>query len=101
MIAILDVDMVQQLLWSSEHRKKKVASPSDRSSSPTPRLTPLSLPSLCPSARVQVRDAQAGKTAEAPSRASLEGQFAPGRWLFGVTADAGAALRSTPKVRVG
>ena len=26
-IAILDVDMVQQLLWSSEHRKKKVTSP--------------------------------------------------------------------------
>jgi len=60
-------------------------------------LSLFSLPlSLCP--RVQVRDAQAGKTAETPSRASLEGQFAPGRWLFRVTADAGAALRATPKV---
>jgi hypothetical protein len=48
-IAILDLDMVQQLLWSSEHRKKKV------------------------------RDAQAGKNAAAPVRASLEGSFAPVR----------------------
>ena len=57
MIAILDLDMVQQLLWSSEHRKKKV------------------------------RDAQAGKNAPAPTRASLEGSFAPVRtqcscWLL-------------------
>ena len=32
----------------------------------------------------QVRDAKAGKTAAAPSPASLEAAFAPGRWLFKV-----------------
>ena len=65
-IAILDVDMVQQLLWSSEHRKKKV------------------------------RDAKAGKNASAPPRASLEGAYAPGRWLFRVVAAAGVSLKVTP-----
>jgi tetratricopeptide (TPR) repeat protein/cell division protein FtsN len=65
-IAILDVDMVHQLLYSSEHRKKKV------------------------------RDAKAGKNAPAPARASLEGAFAPGRWLFRVTAPDGVVLRASP-----
>jgi hypothetical protein len=62
-IAILDVEMVQQLLWSSQHRKQKV------------------------------KDAQAGKNAKAPSRTSLEASFAPGRWLFRVAAPQGVVLR--------
>ena len=68
-IAILDVDMVHQLLYSSEHRKKKV------------------------------RDAKAGKNAPAPARASLEGSFAPGRWLFRVAAvvSDGVVLHVSPE----
>lgn len=64
-IAILDIDMVQQLLWSSECRKQRV------------------------------REAKAGKNASAASkaRASLEGTFAPGRWLFKVVATEGVVLR--------
>jgi hypothetical protein len=65
-IAILDLDMVQQLLWSSEYRKQKV------------------------------RDAMAGKTATAVARASLENAFAPGRWLFRVVASEGVELRTEP-----
>lgn len=67
-IAILDVDMVQQLLYSSEHRKRKV------------------------------REAKAGRNAPQPARASLEGAFAPGRWLFRVTPAAvdGVVLRTAP-----
>lgn len=65
-IAILDLDMVQQLLWSSEHRKQKV------------------------------REAKEGKNVPAPVPASLEGSFAPGRWLFRVVADEGIPLRVGP-----
>ena len=55
-IAILDEETVEQLLWGSMHRKEKV------------------------------RKAKEGKNAPAPSRASLESCFAPGRWLFRVVA---------------
>lgn len=65
-IAILDVDMVQQLLWSSENRKQKV------------------------------RDAKLGKNASTPSRASLEGCSAPGNWLFRVVNKDGVNLFSSP-----
>lgn len=65
-IAILDLDMVQQLVYSSRHRKKKV------------------------------QDAKAGKNAPAPSMASLTALTKPGSWLFRVVAEEGVILRSTP-----
>jgi len=65
-IAILDVDMVQQLLWSSENRKQKV------------------------------RDAKLGKNASAPPRASLEYSSAPGNWLFRVIKSDGVNLFCAP-----
>jgi hypothetical protein len=54
-IAILDKEMVHQLCYSSEYRKKKV------------------------------RDAVAGKNAPPPPKNSLEGCFASGCWIFRVT----------------
>jgi hypothetical protein len=62
-IAILDIETVQQLLWSSQHRKDKVL------------------------------QAKAGKNVPAPSRSSLEGMFSAGRWLFRVVAPEGVVLR--------
>lgn len=65
-IAILDLDMVQQLVYSSRHRKQKV------------------------------RDAKIGKNAPAPSMASLEAMTQPGRWLFRVRSPDGVVLRASP-----
>jgi hypothetical protein len=65
-IAILDVETVQDLLWSSKCRKDKV------------------------------RAAKAGRTAEPPAAASLEGAFTPGAWLFRVTTAGGVALLEGP-----
>lgn len=63
-IAILDWDMVEQLLYSSECQKRKV------------------------------RNAKAGKNAPQLSRRTLEGCFAPGKWLFRVTARDGVLLHT-------
>jgi hypothetical protein len=65
-IAILDVEMVQQLLWSSEHRKKKV------------------------------RDAKLGKNAPPPPRSSLECASTAGQWLFRVISPTGVNLYTSP-----
>ena len=66
-IAILDWQTVQELVWSSEYRKQKV------------------------------RDAKMGKTAKKPARASLEASFAAGNcWLFRVIAPDGADLYMSP-----
>ena len=62
-IAILDLETLQDLLWSSEYRKQKV------------------------------RDAKAGKNAPKTARASLEASFAPGKWLFRVACKEGVTLR--------
>jgi hypothetical protein len=61
-IAILDVETVQDLLWSSKCRKEKVNA------------------------------AKAGRTAEAPAAASLEAAFTPGAWLFRVKTSEGVML---------
>jgi len=61
-IAILDVETLQDLMYSSQYHKRKV------------------------------NEAKAGKNAPAPAQASLECSTAPGRWLFRVVAPAGVYL---------
>lgn len=65
-IAILDVETVQDLLWSSQCRREKVNA------------------------------AKAGRTAEAPAAACLEAAFSPGAWLFRVKTIEGVALHESP-----
>ena len=67
-IAILDVDMVHQLLYSSKCRKERV------------------------------RASMAGKSAESPATKSLECIFNPGRWLFRVICNDGVMLYTTPSL---
>lgn len=65
-IAILDIETVQDLLYSSQYHKQKI------------------------------REAKAGKNAPAPSVATLVGAAAPGRWLFRVVAPEGVTLHLEP-----
>ena len=65
-IAILDTETVQDLLWSSQCRKEKV------------------------------KAAKAGKTAKPPASTSLEGAFTPGAWLFRVKTVDGVTLYKSP-----
>lgn len=67
-IAILDVETVQDLLWSSQCRQEKV------------------------------RAAKAGRTADPPAPASLEAAaLTPGAWLFRVKTVGGVALFASPE----
>lgn len=65
-IALLDMDIMQQLVWAARHRRRKVA------------------------------EAVSGKDQPAPTPASLEGAAAQGRWLFRVVAPDGVELLETP-----
>ena len=61
-IALLDQEILQQLVWAARGRKKRVA------------------------------QSMAGGTANKPHRYSLEGCYVPGRFLFRVEAQEGAKL---------
>ena len=67
-IALLDHEILQQLVWAARSRKKRVA------------------------------QSMSGGSATKPSRYSLEGCYVPGRFLFRVVAQEGLKLYSEPTV---